>query len=253
MGFAVVVPPPPDGRRPPTRARAVAGAALLATGLAALALAAFSGTPGGTSSRKMTASGSAGQWQARHHWHAAEVPVQLPNTMKVTDNWTIAATAAIARTPTPYSKQDDIALKQAPCVTVFGHTDGFGAQYSAVMSGVIYSHILGVPFKHMQGVKVAHWSADPAQITVLDQFLGLQADSTASGCADRHHFPVAKVVPPPEAKYIRAMYYSHSKAKVCHATIQLHWVRTGCRRCRFTIISTHLPFAVRADRLWTGL
>ena len=49
---------------------------------------------------------------------------------------------------------DDI--KKAKCITVFGHVDGFGSQYMAVLSGIIYAKMMGKEFRHTALVQLAH-------------------------------------------------------------------------------------------------
>lgn len=105
----------------------------------------------------------------------------------------------------------DEALKTAQCVTVYGHTDGFGAQYEAVISGVFRAMELGIPFRHTRAPRVSHWSGD---IGELETFLGIEADPAAAAeCVGAHHFPEASHVPAaPLAQAIRKLYFKTSKA-----------------------------------------
>ena len=112
-------------------------------------------------------------------------------------------------------------VKGVKCLTVWGHVDGFGGFYGAVLTGIIFAHQNGVPFKHTQGDRVAHYATDdPAKVKELDDFIGLTADPGAQNCLDRHHFPLPMdvkesrvAIPAPEARLIRQMYFKNSKAK----------------------------------------
>eukprot|EP01052_Picozoa_sp_SAG31_P062028 SAG31_NODE_21049_length_559_cov_0.667391_1_plen_142_part_10 len=48
-------------------------------------------------------------------------------------------------------------LSRYPCVTVYGHHDGFGASYGAIVSGVVYAHLHGMEFRHTPTQTLAHW------------------------------------------------------------------------------------------------
>lgn len=115
-----------------------------------------------------------------------------------------------------------VELQTAKCLTVFGHTDGFGAGYSAILSGVMFAFLNKVPFRHTEVKHVAHaqnfGGVDKAAVQKetkdLDAFLGLHGTPAAAQCVDRFHFkgqvPIEKVA---EVKtMLRKMYFENDKS-----------------------------------------
>ena len=109
-------------------------------------------------------------------------------------------------------------LSNSKCITVYGHHDGFGASYSAIISGVVYAYIHGLPFRHTPVQTLAHWfPKNDGPYTKLDDFLGLKATTTAAECVDRHHFTnIIKSFPQKAAvkQLLRNMYFSNDKAEI---------------------------------------
>ena len=97
--------------------------------------------------------------------------------------------------PTCPRPDDEVALKGSPCITISGHTDGFGAQANAVATGLAFSALFGIPYRHTQfssGALMGHASTTPQDMESLDRFLGLKSDPTAAECVGRHHMFIDK-------------------------------------------------------------
>ena len=48
-------------------------------------------------------------------------------------------------------------LSHYKCVTVYGHHDGFGASYGAIVTGLVYAYLHGMEFRHTPVQTLAHW------------------------------------------------------------------------------------------------
>ena len=109
--------------------------------------------------------------------------IELPDSVKHPER----VPPNLAEMPT---HQDEQLLKTAKCITVRGHTDGFGAQASAIVSGMVFGFVNNVSFVHTgfdAGALLGHSDTTPA-MEHLDSFLGITANPmAASECVVRHH------------------------------------------------------------------
>eukprot|EP01052_Picozoa_sp_SAG31_P003782 SAG31_NODE_149_length_22476_cov_41.827189_9_plen_407_part_00 len=117
---------------------------------------------------------------------------------------------------------DEQVLKGSQCITISGHTDGFGAQANAVASGLAFSAILGVPYRHTQfssGALMGHAGTTPSDMSSLDSFMGLKHDQAAAAeCVGRHHMLIDKYLRSKEdmnriVSHLRSLYFSVPKAE----------------------------------------
>ena len=75
------------------------------------------------------------------------------------------------------------------CVTVLGHTDGFGATYSAAVQGLVFAKLTGIEYKHTPSKSLAHAGGNDTQnVAQLDRFLGFRPDPLSAGCRKQQSF-----------------------------------------------------------------
>ena len=116
--------------------------------------------------------------------------------------------------------------------TIAGKTDGFGAQYQAIMSGIAFCASKNYTYIHTPFDKIEH----DVDVTKLNKFIGIHTDismnendsiTTQQYAKEVHCHPYPSIYYTPEViNIIRTYYYSTEKPTVGPIDIAIH-IRRG--------------------------
>lgn len=114
-------------------------------------------------------------------------------------------------------------------LTIKGKSDGFGAQYQAILSGIAYCNYMNYKYIHTPFSRMSH----NENITNLNQFIGIppsnetQIDIIEKCCGDVHFSKNPDIYYTPEVlTMIRTYYYSTNKPNIQNPDIAIH-IRRG--------------------------
>jgi len=114
-------------------------------------------------------------------------------------------------------------------LTIKGKSDGFGAQYQAIMSGIAYCNYMNYKYIHSPFQKIAH-DGNPEK---LNKFIGIplsvetNADITVKCCGDVHSSATPDIYYNSHVLSILQQYYhSTSKPNIEIPTVAVH-IRRG--------------------------
>tara|TARA_B110000008_G_scaffold171578_1_gene171226 strand:+ start:708 stop:1382 length:675 start_codon:yes stop_codon:yes gene_type:complete len=114
-------------------------------------------------------------------------------------------------------------------LTIKGKSDGFGAQYQAILSGIAYCNYMNYKYIHTPFSRMSH----NENITNLNQFIGIppsnetQIDIIEKCCGDVHFSKNPDIYYTPEVlTMIRTYYYSTNKPNIKNPDIAIH-IRRG--------------------------
>lgn len=114
-------------------------------------------------------------------------------------------------------------------LTIKGKSDGFGAQYQAILSGIAYCNYMNYKYIHTPFSRMSH----NENITNLNQFIGIppnnetQIDIIEKCCRDVHCSKNPEIYYTPEVlTTIRHYYYSTNKPNIIIPDIAIH-IRRG--------------------------
>jgi hypothetical protein len=116
-------------------------------------------------------------------------------------------------------------------LTIKGKTDGFGAQYQAILSGIAYCKYKNYTYIHTPFAKMEH----NTDIIKANEFIGIKTNSKPSNISikEKHYIEKVHLSATPSIyytdkvlEYIRKRYYSTEKPSIDEIDIAIH-IRRG--------------------------